>query len=53
MDNNKILTNGGRVIAISAYGKTMDEALEKSFNGAKTINYEGKYFRRDIGSDLK
>lgn len=53
IENNNIVTNGGRVIAISAYGNTMEEALEKSFNGANTIDYQGKYFRRDIGSDLK
>jgi len=48
-----ILTNGGRVIAISSYGKSKDEALAKSFANAERISFEGKYFRSDIGSDLK
>ncbi len=50
--NGKILTNGGRVIAISSYGKTIKEALEKSYASAEEINYEGKYYRRDLGFDL-
>ena len=48
-----LLTSGGRVIACSSYGKDIDEALNGSFAGAGAINYEGKYFRRDIGADLK
>ena len=47
------ITNGGRVIAITSYGDTMDEALTKSFANAERINYEGKYYRKDIGKDLK
>lgn len=51
--NNKITTNGGRVIAVSSYGKNMDEALEKSYRNASIVNFEGKNYRKDIGFDLK
>lgn len=45
-------TNGGRVMAVTAFGNTMEEALNKSLAGAETIQFEGKVFRRDIGQDL-
>jgi len=48
-----IVTSGGRVIATTALGDSLNAALEKSFNAANTINFEGKYYRKDIGNDLK
>ena len=52
LENGKLLTNGGRVIAVSSYGATKDEALAISFKNANIINYDKKYFRSDIGFDL-
>lgn len=48
----KILTNGGRVLAVSATGANFKDALAKSFRNADRIIFEGKYFRKDIGFDL-
>ena len=47
-----ILTNGGRVIAISAYGHNKEEALAHSYAGVRALDFEKKYFRRDIGLDV-
>ena len=53
LKNGKIITNGGRVIAVTSFGKTIEEAAGNSYRQIEQINFDGKYFRRDIGKDLK
>ena len=50
--DGQVVTTGGRVIGVSSYGSTQAEAMARSFAVANQIQFEGKYFRRDIGSDL-
>ena len=52
LKDGEVVTNGGRVIAVSSYGKDKAEALQKSFEEAQKIQFTDKYFRRDIGADL-
>lgn len=51
-EGNKVISTGGRVIAVTSYGRTMQEAMQKSFSSAELIKYDGKYYRKDIGADL-
>lgn len=48
-----LVTSGGRVLALTALGKSLDDALSKSFKAAELVKFEGKGYRRDIGNDLK
>ena len=52
-EEDKVLTNGGRVMAITSFGRTIEEALSKSFVNAEKVKFDGKYYRKDIGFDLK
>lgn len=49
---NRLVTNGGRVMCVTSFADTLPEALEKSFRSVEKISWDGKYFRRDIGQDL-
>ena len=51
--DNEVLTAGGRVMAVSAYGNSMKEALDKSYKNASLLKFDGIYYRKDIGFDLQ
>lgn len=51
-EEDAVLTNGGRVLAITSFGKNIEAALSKSFANSEKINFEKKYYRKDIGFDL-
>ncbi|HPX04632.1 MAG TPA: phosphoribosylamine--glycine ligase [Tenuifilaceae bacterium] len=50
--NGAIVTAGGRVLALTSLGNSINEALSKSYSAAEKVSYNGKYYRRDIGQDL-
>lgn len=51
-ENNQVVTAGGRVLAVTSYGKNKEDALKKSFEIAQKIQFQDKYFRKDIGQDI-
>ena len=51
-ENSRIVTNGGRVLCVTAFGKHLDEAVDKSLNQLSAIEFDGMYFRRDIGYEF-
>jgi phosphoribosylamine--glycine ligase len=52
-DGPSVLTAGGRVLAVTSYGKNLEVALEKSYDSISKINYDGAYYRKDIGQDVR
>ncbi len=50
--NGQVITNGGRVLSVTASGKTMEDALKKAYANSEKVNFEGKYYRKDLGKDL-
>lgn len=52
LEDQSIVTNGGRVLAVTSYGSNFKDALKTSYQNAKFIEFEGKYYRKDIGFDL-
>lgn len=52
MDGEALLTNGGRVMALTSYGESKEVAISKSMTSAEKVNFDGKYYRKDIGFDL-
>ena len=50
IENGQLVTSGGRVLSVSATGKTLKEALDRAYAAADKIHFEGKYMRRDIGA---
>jgi len=52
-DHSNVITNGGRVLTVTSFGNSLDEALLKAYEDVKSINFQGMYCRKDIGFDLK
>lgn len=52
LKNDKVVTNGGRVIAVTSFGENFKEALKTSYKNVEKIDFKGKYYRKDLGFDL-
>jgi phosphoribosylamine--glycine ligase len=52
LENGKVVTNGGRVLAVTSYGNDFQEAIKKSYQNIEKLNFDKMYFRKDIGFDL-
>jgi len=53
LENNQVISNGGRVLTVTSYGDNFEEAIKKSYQNIAKLNFDKMYFRRDIGNDLK
>ena len=53
LDNGNVLSNGGRVLAVTSYGNDFEEAIKKSYQNIDKLHFDKMYFRKDIGNDLK
>lgn len=53
LDNGKVITNGGRVIAMTSFGRNFEKAIKKSYQNIEKLNFDKMYYRKDIGFDLK
>ena len=51
-ENGKVVTSGGRVIAVTSYGNNFQEAIKKSYQNIAKLHFDKMYFRKDIGQDL-
>ena len=52
LENGKVVTNGGRVIAVTSYGNDFQEAIKKSYQNIAKLHFDKMYYRKDIGFDL-
>ena len=53
LENGKVITNGGRVLAVTSFGENFQEAIKKSYQNVDKLHFDKMYFRKDIGNDLK